>query len=115
NARLPRGARLFGGSTTERTVSNNCDLAVYNPNNILYCDTSQVALPWRTQFKLSGTLPIGRGVSLSGADQALPGYVEGNTTYSVTKNTTYTVCPGNSAALGCVVNAKIDPAQVTSS
>ena len=115
NARLPRGARLFGGSTTERTVANTCDLAVYNPTNILYCDTSRVGLPWRTQFKLSGTYPLGWGFSVSGAYQALPGYVEGNTTYSITKNTTYTVCPGNSAAQGCAVNAKINPTQVSSS
>jgi hypothetical protein len=115
NARLPGGARLFGGSTTERTVANTCDLAVYNPNNILYCDTSSVGIPWRTQFKLSGTYPLGKGFTLSGAYQALPGYVEGNTTYPITKITNYTVCPGSSAAQGCLVNAKISPTQVTSS
>ena len=47
--------------------------------------------------------------------RALPGYVEGNTTYAITKNTNYTVCPGSSAAQGCVVNAKIAPTQITSS
>jgi hypothetical protein len=115
NMRLPRGTRLFGGTTTERTLTNNCDLGVYNPNNLLYCDQSKVGIPWRTQFKLSGTMPLFWGLSLSGAYQALPGYVEGNTTYSLTRNTTYTVCPGASAAAGCVANTKIDGNQITSS
>ena len=115
NMRLPRGARLFGGTTTERTIANTCDLGAYNPNSLLYCDTSTVGIPWRTQLKLSGTMPLGWGMTASGALQALPGYVEANTLYTITKNTTYTVCPGNSAAAGCVVNAKIDGSQVTSS
>jgi hypothetical protein len=115
NMRLPRGARLFGGTTTERTTANTCDLGVYNPNNLLYCDTSTVGIPWRTQLKLAGTMPMGWGLTASGALQALPGYVEGNTLYSITKNTTYTVCPGSSAAAGCVVNAKINGSQISSS
>jgi hypothetical protein len=115
NARLPGGARLFGGTTTERTLANTCDLAVYNPNNLLYCDTSQSGIPWRTQIKLSGMAPIGWGMMLSGAYQGLPGYVEGNTTYSITRNTAYIVCPGDSAAAGCVVGARINPTQVSTS
>ena len=115
NARVGKGARLFGGTTTERTLTNTCDLGVYNPNNLLYCDQSQVGIPWRTQIKLSGTLPLFWGLTLSGAYQGLPGYLETNTTYSITRNTTYTVCPGSSAAAGCAVNAKIDGTQVSSS
>ena len=125
NARLPKGARLFGGFTTERTVANSCDLSVYNPNNINYCDTSnltlynqpgQASLPWKTQIKLSGSYPLPwGGVVISGSFQGLPGYTEGNTTYSVSKSTVYTTCPGNSAAAGCVVGQKIDGTMISSS
>jgi hypothetical protein len=115
NARVGKGARLFGGTTTERTLANTCDLGIYNPNNLLYCNTSTVGIPWRTQIKLSGTLPLFWGLTMSGAYQGLPGYVEGNTTYSITKNTTYTVCPAASIAAGCAVNAKIDGTQISSS
>ena len=41
NARLPRGATLFGGTTAERmlwTLRNEQS----NPNNLLYCDSSKV-------------------------------------------------------------------------
>ena len=42
NARLPRGGRIFGGTTTERTVANNCDTGIDNPNNLLYCDSGNL-------------------------------------------------------------------------
>jgi hypothetical protein len=58
NARLPGGLRLFGGTTTERTIANTCDLGAYNPSNLLYCDQSVVGIPWNTQVKLSGTYPL---------------------------------------------------------
>ena len=77
NARLPRGARLFGGSSTDRTISNSCDAAVTNPNFLLYCDQSRSGIPWRSQFKLVGTYPLPWGVQLSGSFQALPGYLLG--------------------------------------
>jgi len=122
NMRLPHGARVFGGTTTERTITNTCDLGIYNPNNLLYCDGSQDGIPWRTQLKLSGTYPIGWGLIVSGVYQALPGYLEtvvgvpgGNTLYTVTGGTVYTVCPNGAAAAGCVLGAKVDQGQVSPS
>jgi hypothetical protein len=128
NARLPKGARLFGGMTTERTIANNCDLARYNPTNLNYCDTANLSLynqsaataayklPWKTQFKLSGTYPLPwAGIVLSGSFQALPGYTEANTTYSITKSSVYVTCPGTSAAAGCVPGQKIDGSMISSS
>src|SRR4029453_9749114 len=38
NARLPQGARLFGGTSTERTITNSCSAAATDPNLSLYCD-----------------------------------------------------------------------------
>src|SRR3954471_17628292 len=43
-ARLPHGARLFGGSATDRTIANTCSGAASNPNFLVtiggvnYCD-----------------------------------------------------------------------------
>lgn len=35
NARLPGGARLFGGTATDRTIANTCSAAANNPNFLL--------------------------------------------------------------------------------
>ena len=78
NARLPKGARLFGGTTTEKTLANMCAANFGNPNLLLYCDQTKSGIPWLTQFKLAGTYPLPwYGISVGGAIQALPGYVLG--------------------------------------
>jgi hypothetical protein len=130
NAKLPRGGRVFGGSATDRTISNSCSAAATNPNILNFCDQSKSGIPWRTQFKLVGTYPLPWwGLQLSGSLQALPGYVLGtsalsqggvagpnlttpsgsSTVFTVTPSTRYTVCPGNAAAAGCVVGAVVIP------
>jgi Carboxypeptidase regulatory-like domain len=87
NARLPHGANAFGGLTTERTVSNNCQpyvgqriydttlgvTAASNPNAAIYCDESKLNIPFRTQFKLSGNYPMPLGLEVSGTFQSYPG------------------------------------------
>jgi hypothetical protein len=73
NARLPRGALLFGGMTVERMLWNVCN-EQSNPNNLLYCDATGSGIPFRTQFKLSGTYPLPWGIQVSGSLQSLPGY-----------------------------------------
>ncbi len=89
NARLPHGANAFGGLTTEKTVSNNCQpyvganiyhttlatTAASNPNYTIYCDQTQLDIPFRTQYKLSGNYPLPYGVELSGTFQSYPGTV----------------------------------------
>jgi hypothetical protein len=77
DARLPGGGKIFGGSSTERSISNSCAGAATNPNFLLYCDQARSGIPWRTQFKLVGTYPLPWGIQLSGAFQALPGYLLG--------------------------------------
>src|SRR5205814_6920570 len=61
NARAKRGGRIFGGTTTERTLSNNCNRASDNPGLILYCNNASLEggykIPWKTQLKLSATYP----------------------------------------------------------
>jgi hypothetical protein len=142
NARLPHGARLFGGLATDRTIANTCAGAATNPNFLLtiggvnYCDQTNSGIPWRTQFKLAGTFPLPwYGINVAASLQALPGYILGTSaltaggagapnftaysglasTWTVTGTTTYAVCPGNSAAQGCVVGARVVPSGVINS
>jgi hypothetical protein len=139
NARLPHGARVFGGSATDRIVANVCTAATTNPNILNYCDQSRSGIPWRTQFKIAGTYPLPWwGVMVSGSYQALPGYlltatgatraltqggagapnltaVNGlGSAWTVTPSTRYAVCPGNSAAQGCTVGALVVPGMIGS-
>ena len=133
NAKLPRGGRIFGGSSTDHSVANTCGAAKTNPNFLVYCDQSKYAIPWRTQFKLVGTWPLPWwGFQFSGSLQALPGYLLYNnalpplqqgsvaspnaslnnpnsagTVFTVIPTTRYTTCPGNAAAAGCVVGALV--------
>src|SRR5437870_9396933 len=142
NARLPHGARIFGGSATDRAVAYSCSAAATNPNFLVtiggvnYCDQTNSGIPWRTQFKLAGTFPLPwYGVQFAASFQALPGYILGTsaltaggagapnfTSYSgvasswtVTPATRYVVCPGSSASQGCTVGALVVPGQLTSS
>jgi hypothetical protein len=78
NARLPHGARIFGGSATERILTNSCSAAGHDPNLSIYCDGWQNNVPWTTSVKLAGTYPLPwQGISLSGAYQGLAGNVLG--------------------------------------
>jgi hypothetical protein len=134
-ARLPKGGRLFGGTATDRTIANTCSSAATNPNLLVYCDQTQSGIPWRTQLKLVATYEVKWGIRVSGALQSLPGYVLGTpalqaggsgnpnltnvsglgTAWTVGPTTPYTVCPGNSAAQGCVVGARVIPGMLTAS
>ncbi|MEO8680490.1 MAG: carboxypeptidase regulatory-like domain-containing protein [Vicinamibacterales bacterium] len=133
NARLAHGISLFGGGMVERMLANVCDEKA-NPNLLLYCDQSQSGLPFRTQFKLAGSVPVGYGVTVSMAFQSLPGYLFGTsaqyaltgvsgpsgittnnppngagTVWLISRTTRYTACPGSSASQGCVVGNLVNP------
>ena len=72
NARLPHGIRMFGGTSTEKTVSNSCSAASTDPNLLLYCDGSKNGIPWITAGKIAGTVPLPwYGITFSGSLQAL--------------------------------------------
>ena len=73
NARLPHGASLFGGGISERVVAQICDEKA-NPNLLLYCDQTKSGIPFRTQFKIAGAVPIAYGVQVGVSFQSLPGY-----------------------------------------
>ena len=119
NARLPHGGRMFGGTTTERTLNNNCDTAIADPNNLLYCDQANLGggytIPWKTQIKLAATYPLPWfGLAVNGSYQGLPGYTITATSFGslgVLKTSTYVTCPGTSAAAGCAPLAAVIPGQ----
>jgi hypothetical protein len=79
NARLPHGATLFGGTTSERMLWTLCN-EQSNPNNLLYCDARNSHIPFRTQLKLSGSYPLPYGIQVSASFQSIPGYQLGCTT-----------------------------------
>jgi hypothetical protein len=139
NARLPGGVTLFGGGMSERTIAQVCDEQA-NPNLLLYCDQTQSGIPWRTQFKLAGSVPIRYGIQASFSLQSLPGYLLGTSAqyaltgvsgpsgittnnppngagsvWLITPSTRYTSCAGNSASAGCTVGALVDPGMTVSS
>jgi hypothetical protein len=83
-----RGANIYGGVSTGRMLTVNCE--VDNPNSLRYCDQSDIGIPYLTQFKISGSYPLPYGVQISGNWQGLPGI--GNSTarqdslYNATNN-----------------------------
>ena len=60
----------------ERMLSNSCD-DNWNPNLLLYCDQSENGLPFRSQFKIAGSVPMKYGIQVGVSFQSLPGYLFG--------------------------------------
>jgi hypothetical protein len=99
-ARLSRGAQVFGGFLTARQVSRLCDSTdgtatitfsqASDPNYTIYCDQTQLDIPFRTQFKLGGTYPLPYGLNVSGTFQSYPGtrnYGSGATNFDYLQQT----------------------------
>jgi hypothetical protein len=143
NLRLPRGMTVFGGGMSERTIAQVCD-EQSNPNLLLYCDQTKSGIPFRTQFKIAGSIPVVYRIQVGFSFQSLPGYGLGTGALSgreggptgptgqpsatqlntpngagsvwlITPTSKYTSCPGNSASQGCVVGAVIDPGMTLAS
>ena len=104
-----RGATVFGGTSTSKQVSNNCDLpltigstfaAASNPNTTIFCDQTQFPIPYQTQVKVGGTYELPVKFVVSGTFQSYPGAVNAGTGNSsavwlpVTLTATRAVAPG---------------------
>ena len=83
-----RGATVFGGTSTSKQVSNNCDLpltisstfaAASNPNATNFCDQTQFDIPYQTQVKVGGTYELPLRFIVSGTFQSYPGAVNAGT------------------------------------
>lgn len=63
NARLAKGANFFGGWSSDRIRNISCD--TNDPNNLLYCDQTQLSIPFRQDFKMAGHYPLPWGLAAS--------------------------------------------------
>lgn len=71
-ARLPRGASVFGGFITERTLRVTCD-EPDSPNFLRFCDDRQNDIPYLPQLKLAGSVPLPWEFQVSASFQSLAG------------------------------------------
>jgi hypothetical protein len=69
SARLPRGVVIQGGTSTGRTMTDDCFI-VDSPQALLNCRTEP---PFQTQVKLLGVYPLPGGFLASATFQSLPG------------------------------------------
>jgi hypothetical protein len=88
-ARLPSGAVLLGGWSTERTVSTTCD--TNSPNQFRYCDQSGglyqelgsvPTMPFRNEYKLGITYPLPWKLQAGLSYVSLPGGSAGSIGYN---------------------------------
>ncbi|MDP2053014.1 MAG: TonB-dependent receptor [Acidobacteriota bacterium] len=66
--RIPGGGQMSGGMSFERERQKNCtspDDPNFGGNGQALCDEFQLDIPYRPQYKLSGTKEIGWGVNLA--------------------------------------------------
>ena len=70
NSRM-KGLTVFGGVSLGHQVANTCQ--VEDPNLTLYCDQSQLSIPYYTQIKLNGSYMLPWQLSISGTFQSYPG------------------------------------------
>jgi hypothetical protein len=80
-ARLPNGGTVLANSTTQRTLSNFCDVRD-DPNLLRYCDRFNLPdsyqVPFRSDFKLAANYPLPYGVLVSANFTSSPGRPEAN-------------------------------------
>jgi hypothetical protein len=103
SGRLPNGATMFGGMTSERTIDVNCDSAS-NPNSFRFCDQSLLDIPFRHEFKFAGTYPLPFSLQASAALVSWPGAALG-VNWSISRTTRYAA----DCAAPCTPNALVIP------
>jgi hypothetical protein len=79
---------MFGGITSERTATNECDGPVSttsftNPDNLRFCDKTP---PFRALYKASAGVTVPYDIQVSGSLQAVPG---GDLSANFTYNSTF--------------------------
>jgi hypothetical protein len=71
NIRLPKGASLFGGWWSDKDVVVACDGT--DPNTFLYCDQSQLGIPFVNNFKAAGSAMLPLGIQIGASLQSYAG------------------------------------------
>jgi hypothetical protein len=128
--RMPHGVHVLAGWTIEHLTSITCDatsnaLALNDPNSLRYCDWSgsshqdlgkNIAVPWRNEFKLMGTVPIKWGVEASASLYSSPAFGAtpgvGFTGFEGFKTVSWTVSPATvypANCVGCTPGTRVDP------
>ena len=113
-ARLPNGGTILANSTTQRTLTNSCDVRD-DPNLLRFCDRFQLPdpyrVPFRGDFKVAANYPLPYGVMLSANFTSSPGRPEANFSpvdellpinWNLTRTTRYT-------AADCVAPRRCTP------
>jgi hypothetical protein len=93
-ARFGGGASVFGGTSTGRTLAAQCNVAD-DPNRLNYCDQRQSGVPWQTQFKVSGSVPVPGGIVVGTSFQTYDYLYAGGAVWQISRTTRYAAdCKG---------------------
>jgi hypothetical protein len=92
-ARLPNSASMYGGWSAGQAIGVTCaDLS--DPNTFRYCDHSELDIPFRHSFKLSGSYPLPFGLVLGASAVSNAGHLLGNLVPDGSSNVNWSV-PAN--------------------
>jgi hypothetical protein len=116
------GGTVFGGLSWGRQTLVTCDVqdpnyvsatvsgaAIAAPTGLGYCDQSAFGMPYRMQYKISGTYPLAYGVQVSGSFQSNPGGAPTQNGLDQSQNDIYNLSP---AAFKTLTGATLTQAQV---
>jgi Carboxypeptidase regulatory-like domain len=90
------GGTVFGGASWGRQTLVTCDVTDPNAasatvNGLRFCDQSKYGMPFRGQYKLSGTYPLPYGVAVSGSFRSEPGGGGGANGADASQNNNYSI------------------------
>ena len=106
-ARLLKGAQIFGGISADRTTAVACS-DPSNPNLLRFCDQSVAGVPWLINGKMAGTIRLKYDISLGASFQTYR-YRVGPTQWLLTPTTRYAAnCTGP-----CTPGGLVDPGMTT--
>ena len=110
-ARLPGGAQVFGGTTTQHTLNVNCDQPD-DPNMLRFCDERDRPNPLRTQLKLAGSYLLPYGIQTSASLQSEAGGAL-LTNWNIARTTRYSADCKAPCTPGALVIPNLTPASIT--
>jgi outer membrane receptor protein involved in Fe transport len=76
-ARLPNGGAMLGGWSAGKTIRVTC-ANFSDPNTFRFCDHSQLDIPWRHSFKVSGSYPVPLGMIVGVTAHSNAGFLLGS-------------------------------------